>query len=295
MPHLKILQSHWAMERMTRDGSMPSMSTCLERIHAAGFDGISAHFHTQDQVERWIDQAQAYGFTIEGQAYPEDIEGVRSAVELAAKHGIHHVAVQGRVRPYNAAAALPILKGWNAIAAEHGVQLLVETHRNNITCDLWSTREMLELYPELPLLADLSHYVSGQEIILPVADQYEEAIGRIIANARAWHGRVASSQQVQVEIGLEAHRPWVELFARWWRQGFDRWLLTAGEDDVLTFTCELGPWPYAIPGPDGFDMTDRWQDALTLRELVNKIWNEAIAARAKVEMNDEPTLAAIRG
>jgi len=279
MPELKILQSHWAMQRMTRDGRMPAMSDCLMRIRDAGYDGISAHFHDEAIVDTWIDQARDYGFVIEGQAYPKDVEGVREPCRLAAKHGIHHLVIQGQVRPYNARAAVPILQAWQAIARDHGVTLLVETHRSNITCDLWTTREMLDLVPDLPLLADLSHYVSGQEIVLPVGPEYEEAISRIMRNAKAWHGRVASSQQVQVEIGFAVHRPWVDLFANWWRKGFDAWLATAPPDDVLTFTCELGPWPYAIPGPDGFDMTDRWQDALVLRDIVRGIWNDAIASR----------------
>ena len=277
MPELKILQSHWAMERMTRNGDMPPMSECLTRIRDGGFDGISAHFHTRSQVDAWIDQAKEYGFTIEGQAYPRNLDGVREACVLAAEHKIHHIVVQAQVRPYNAKAAIPILRGWQDIAKTHDVDLLVETHRSNITCDLWTTREILDLMPELPLLADLSHYVSGQEIVLPVGPEYEEAIRRVIQNSRAWHGRVASSQQVQIEIGFPVHRPWLELFKRWWRLGFDIWLSTAQKNSVLTFTCELGPWPYAIPGPDGFDMTNRWDDALQLKEIVRGIWNEALA------------------
>jgi hypothetical protein len=42
---------------------------------------------------------------------------------------------------------------------------------------------------------------------------------------------------------------------------------------VLTFTTELGPpqW-YAITGPDGEELSDRWQEALDMKELVRSIW-----------------------
>lgn len=54
MPDLKFLQSHWAMERLAPGRETPSMSECLMRIRDAGYDGISAHFHTRSEVESWI-------------------------------------------------------------------------------------------------------------------------------------------------------------------------------------------------------------------------------------------------
>ena len=128
---------------------------------------------------------------------------------------------------------------------------MIETHRGMMTTDLWSTREMLDRLPAQPLLIDLSHYVVGQEITLPVSARNQAMVDRILAHAQGFHGRVASSGQVQVEIDFLCHAPSLEQFLIWWRQGFRCWLAQAGPADSLTFTCELGPKPYAISGPDG--------------------------------------------
>ena len=76
-------------------------------------------------VEGWIDQARDYGFVIEGNAFPKGVDDLRPALELAARHQIKHLVVQGDMRPYNAQEAVPILVGWQALSREYGVPVLV--------------------------------------------------------------------------------------------------------------------------------------------------------------------------
>ena len=47
----------------------------------------------------------------------------------------------------------------------------------------------------------------------------------------------------------------------------------SGPDDVLFFVTELGPpdW-YAITGADGNELSDRWEEALLLKQHVRRIW-----------------------
>jgi hypothetical protein len=70
---------------------------------------------------------------------------------------------------------------------------------------------------------------------------------RVIDNCRAFHGRAASREQVQIEISFPAHQQWGELFKDWWRYGFTSWRRRAGPDDSLVFVCELGPKPWVQP------------------------------------------------
>ena len=96
---------------------------------------------------------------------------------------------------------------------------------------------------------------------------------RILDHSWAFHGRVASREQVQIEISFEPHRIWVDLFLDWWRYGFASRQRRAGPRDTLVFTCELGPKPYAIIGRDGNDTTDRWAEALLMHDWIRELWN----------------------
>jgi hypothetical protein len=138
---------------------------------------------------------------------------------------------------------------------------------------LYFTLDLLDQRPDLPLLADLSHFLVAREFAFPIAKEDDVSIRRILANTHAFHGRVASREQVQIEISFPHHRPWVDLFLGWWEYGFRAWRARASQDAKLVFTCELGPKPYAITGRDGNDTTDRWAEALMLRKMVHDRWN----------------------
>jgi hypothetical protein len=51
---------------------------------------------------------------------------------------------------------------------------------------------------------------------------------------------------------------------------------------VLTFLCELGPPPYAITGLDGAELSDRWQDALRMKEMISALWQRIAKEDARI-------------
>ena len=41
---------------------------------------------------------------------------------------------------------------------------------------------------------------------------------------------------------------------------------------MLTFLCELGPREYAMTGRDGYELSDRWEEAQLLMGRVRDLW-----------------------
>ncbi|MDX3928884.1 MAG: sugar phosphate isomerase/epimerase [Shinella sp.] len=273
MQTLVVYQSLWAMERRHTDGHERSLAENIAMIADAGFGGVSAHYTNCQDVIRLNETLQGTGLKIEGVCFPRSLDDLRLPLELAAEFPVSHINLQPDVRPRQVEECLPLLDGWMRLADDAGIPVFIETHRDRMTTDLFFTLDLLDRRPDLPLLADLSHFLVGREFAFPVTEENHALIRRILDNAHAFHGRVASREQVQIEISFPHHRPWLDLFLDWWDYGFRKWRSRAAPDASLAFTCELGPKPYAITGRDGNDTTDRWAEALMLRQIVCDLWD----------------------
>lgn len=276
MQKLLFLQSLWAMERRHTDGMERTLEQNIEMILGADFDGVSMSFTDAADARRAGALLKPHGKVIEAQCFPGTIDELKPALELAAAVGVHHLDIQADVRPRRLQECVPLIEGWRRLAEQVKFPVYFETHRDRMTTDLYFTLDLLDCFPDLKLLGDLSHFLVGREFATPLSQENQSLMHRIIDNCWAFHGRVASREQVQIEISFPHHQEWLDIFLDWWQYGFASWRRRASPDDSLAFVCELGPKPYAITGRDGNDTTDRWAEALLMREHVRKVWERGL-------------------
>lgn len=271
-----IFQSMWAMERIHANGHTRSVEDNLQQLAAAGFDGFTDHYYNREHVKRLAAAAGPLGLQAEGQVFPCDIDGLKPALELGAEFGCHHITIQADLRPRTVREAIKVLEGWQRLAEQVDFPVLVETHRYRLTNDLLFTLDVLEQLPNLKLLADLSHYVVAREFPESPSREDHRQIHTILDHSWGFHGRVSNGHQVQVPLSYPQHLPWLQVFKGWWRYGMQSWLQRAGAGETLSFTCELGPAPYAITGGDGLDIVDRWRESLLLKDIIEQEWLEVV-------------------
>ncbi|MER8764295.1 sugar phosphate isomerase/epimerase [Mesorhizobium sp. M0968] len=274
MQQLKFLQSLWAMERREPDGFERTLDENLHMIADGSFDGVSAFVGNKEQTKALQVALSGTGLFVEACGAPATDDDLKRQIDLAGELGALHFNAQPDIRLRRLGDGIDLIRRWIRISEDAALPVYFETHRNRLTTDLFYTLDLLEAAPNLPLLADLSHFLVGREFAWPVSDENHRLIERILDSSWAFHGRVASREQVQIEISFPHHKMWVDLFVRWWRYGFASWRRRSKSDAILCFTCELGPRPYAITTQTANDSTDRWAEALLMRDLVSDIWTE---------------------
>jgi hypothetical protein len=272
-----VYQSLWAMERRRPDGQEWSLDQKLQMIRDAGFDGAGVRFFDRDYARNVTEFLRAHGMSWQAQCYPKTVDDLKPIIEHVQEFGADHINLQPDVKPYRLQDCFPYIDGWRRLADDAGIALQIETHRDRMTTDLFFTLHLLDHYPDLRLTADLSHYVVGREFAWPISEENHAYMRRIIDNAWGFHGRVASREQIQVQIGFPHHKDWVDLFMGWWEYGFRSWRRRAGADATLTFLCELGPKEYAMTGPDGYELSDRWAEAIQMKDMVRALWRRIAA------------------
>jgi len=271
MQKLEVFQSLWAMTTRPWQGSEIPLAQMVAQIADAGFDGVDIVYGDYAQAElATLLPEMELKCTVT--AFPDSIEALRPALDLACALDARHLNIIGAVYPFSVEEGAGFVRGWMALCREAGMPLSIETHRDCITTDLLYTLQLMQAVPEMMLCADLSHFVVGREFKWPITQQVQSQIKSVLDRSMSLQGRVASREQIQLQISFPHHREWFDQFADWWAYGFRSWKSRNPDDAVLNFLCELGPREYAITGANGEELSDRWQEALIIRDRVQQIW-----------------------
>jgi hypothetical protein len=270
------------MEQLPGRRGTWSLPKQIAAIKEAGFDGAGVEFDDAPMARQTTELLKEHDLRWFAAAYPRTVADLEETIDLVVELGperCDHINLQPNVRPHTVLECIPYVLGWLRLADAAGLTMYIETHRDRMTTDLLFTLQLIDAVPDLKLTADLSHFVVGREFRWPISSESEELIKRILERSWAFHGRVASREQVQIQTSFPHHRDWLEVFLGWWERGFASWRERAPEDGSLVFTPELGPpqW-YAMTGPDGAEMSDRWEEALQLKDHARSIWARLTSA-----------------
>jgi hypothetical protein len=274
MRRIRFYTSLWAMQPHDQTGVKLPFDQVCDMVAGAGYHGMAIDLGASDvEVAHAVRPLmERVGLTPLIVAFPKTVEGLEDTLVMARDFGAPFVDVIGQVMPLAIDKMVPVIETWMAMADRIGVPVQFETHRNCITNDLYVTLQLLDRIPGMRICADLSHYVVDREFWFPLSERDMGLMSRILQRSDSFQGRVASRQQIQLQLAFPQHQKWVTLFKSWWREGLADWRARNASGDCI-FVCELGPPEYAMTGPDGREMSNRWKEALLIKSWVQAIWD----------------------
>ena len=276
MQKLKIYQSLWGMELRNPSLAERTPEEAFKMVADAGFDGMCLD-PSVAEIQENLDLKplfEKHGLGCMVNAFPYAAEDLVPLLDFATEMNACMVNVISGVMPIRPEDAVAVVRQWIDEADERDMQLLFETHRDGLLNDLYFTLQLMDLVPEMRLCADLSHFVVDRELRAPVPDRDAQYISTVLNRSDCFQGRIASREQVQIQIDFPQHQVWVDIFKGWWTDGMREWRKRNVDDATLIFLCELGPPPYAITDGDQNELSDRWVESLQIRDWALEIWEE---------------------
>ena len=231
----------------------------------------------EEDLVRWKGLAEQHGLGIGVEFGPARVEDADAGIAAAKRLG--SVYLDAHVASYFTpeAEAEALLRGLVERCRRADMPLVIQTHRGRVTQDLLRTVAYAQAIPELRFDLDFSHYLVAGEHTGALPAPAEAALAVLMERATMLDGRVSNGEQVQVDLLNPVYREHLDRVAALWKRVMVGWLRGARRGDVFPFRVELGPPGYAILGADGREISDRWAQQKAMRDLVERLWNEAVA------------------
>jgi hypothetical protein len=276
---LLVYANEWAMRELPKDAERWwSREEIFDEVVRAGFEGMQAPVD-------WAEAVRAAGlrFCAAGRANtPAEVHAMAArARDCGAEFVTFHLGWGDESDAQMDALAASTL----AATVKYGVPLWPETHRATCLQDVWRTLRLLERFPELRLNLDLSHYYCSHETAYRGFESNAALWRPILDRGACFHGRVASSQVMQIPICDGAYRADLANFKHLWKQAMTFWWQQARADDELVFIPELGPpssgYALTVPAPGGkrTELADRWAEMQQLAEMARDLFAWCAAER----------------
>ena len=250
---IKYLCTYWGSEDL-------SAKAFLDKVLSHGFDGVEINFPDDQQfVDEFMSELERIRKTshpafifIAQQVLSNEKETVAAYKERLTNRlnflvGLHPNAINSHTGKdfFDFDANVDILHLTEEIAAKSGIPIWHEIHRGRFSFHLRTLLDYLNIFPNLKLIADLSHFCVVSESDL--SDQHE-LLTRIYPNIEHIHARVGFEQSPQVNHPFAPEwKKHLDRYTTWWNEIVQ--LQSQNGNAHFTITPEFGPFPYMPQAP----------------------------------------------
>ncbi len=272
-PRLRLQHSLWSLRSLPMNAPEWSLDEKFARVKAAGFEAVECWLTDEDEVMH-REALDRHGLRLVLGHRPFSPDDCRKTVERAVRLNADFIFAQPADAYTSLDKVVEIVTEGRKMAADAGLPMFVEVHRNNFTETIPATLQLVDRLPDVRFTADLSHFVVVGEFYGWEDERAADRMMPILERTAHAHGRISNGEQVQVDVG-DGSGATAQFFVNLWSIAMRHWRDGAGPGDVFPFASELGPPRYAITLPDGSEFSDRWEQSLVMKRLAEQAWNQS--------------------
>ena len=261
---IKYLSTYWGSEGLCA-------KAFLDKVVSHGFDGVEINFPDEQQ---FIDEFMSELERIRKTSHPEFIfiaqqvlSNEKETVEAYAERLTNRLNFLLELKPnainshtgkdfFEFEENCTIIEKVEELGRAAGIPIWHEIHRGRFSFHLRTLLDYLNIFPNLKLIADLSHFCVVSESDL--SDQ-QELLTRIYPNTQHIHARVGFEQSPQVNHPFAPEwKKHLDLYTTWWKEIIA--LQSQNGAAQMTITPEFGPFPYMPQAPfTQQPLADQWE------------------------------------
>jgi len=138
-----------------------------------------------------------------------------------------------------------IIETTEHIAKNSGIPIWHEIHRGRFSFHLKTLLKYLDVFPNLNLIADFSHFCVVSESNL---DDQQDLLKQIYPNIKHIHARIGFEQSPQVNHPFAPEwKDYLEKYVIWWKEIIQ--IHQKRNYSAISITPEFGPFPYMPQEP----------------------------------------------
>ena len=270
---IKYLCTYWGSEDL-------SAKAFLNKVLSQGFDGVEINLPDNQQfVAEFMSELERIRQTshpdfvfIAQQVLSNENETVAAYSERLTKRlnflvGLNPNAINSHTGKdfFEFEENCTIIEKVEEVGRSAGIPIWHEIHRGRFSFHLRTLLDYLNIFPNLKLIADLSHFCVVSESNL--SDQ-QELLTRIYPNIQHIHARVGFEQSPQVNHPFAPEwQTYLAQYLSWWRA-----ILTLhAQNTSFTITPEFGPFPYMPQAPfTQQPLADQWEVNRLMKEYLQE-------------------------
>jgi len=264
---IKYFCTWWGLDHL-------GMEPMLKKIKSAEFDGVEIGIpfnkHKQKELRVLLEKYEldviAHQYQADGD-FENYKKTFKESIEIAAKFNPLIINSHTGRDYWSADKNIEIINIADNIQSEYNLNILHETHRKHFLFSTLTAKQYFELFPNLKITADLSHWTCVSETML---EDQAEILNLGISRAEHIHARVGFEEGPQIpDPRIKEWESYLITFTSWWQKIVDRF---KGEDrNFLTITPEFGPPPYTwLLPPNNKPVADFFEINCWMKDYLKK-------------------------